>query len=231
MTSRLLTSALIAGAGAGLIAALLQLVFVQPILLHAELYESGQLVHFGADPVSAEQVVPLLQPLRDGLSILFTMLNYTGWALLLVAGMALAQRNGHDLTVRGGLLWGIAGFVAAQLAPSFSLPPEVPGLAAAEVAPRQIWWVATVASAGLAMWLIAFGRTWAAWGAAIALLLAPHLIGAPQPEFFTGTVPPELSSEFAARTLGTGLAAWVMIGVIASWLLTRENTARKTAAA
>ena len=47
MFSRILVSALFAGFLAGLIAALLQLVFVQPVLLHAELYESGALNHFG----------------------------------------------------------------------------------------------------------------------------------------------------------------------------------------
>ena len=49
MLARILTSALIAGAVAGLIAALLQLSFVQPVLLHAELYEQGALTHFPAE--------------------------------------------------------------------------------------------------------------------------------------------------------------------------------------
>ena len=46
MLKNMLSSALIAGVAAGLIAALLQFVFVQPVLLHAELYEGGELVHF-----------------------------------------------------------------------------------------------------------------------------------------------------------------------------------------
>ena len=45
MLSRIVTSALFAGFAAGLIAALLQLAFVQPHLLHAEMFESGELVH------------------------------------------------------------------------------------------------------------------------------------------------------------------------------------------
>ena len=52
MFFRLITSALFAGAAAGLIAALLQLAFVQPVLLHAERFESGDLVHFD---VASEQ--------------------------------------------------------------------------------------------------------------------------------------------------------------------------------
>ena len=77
MISRFIISALFAGALTGLIAGLLQLYFVQPVLLHAELYETGALVHFGADPVSAHPELPGFEPIRDGLSIIFTMLTYT----------------------------------------------------------------------------------------------------------------------------------------------------------
>ena len=45
MIARYVISALFTGALAGLIAGLLQLIFVQPVLLHAELYEAGTLVH------------------------------------------------------------------------------------------------------------------------------------------------------------------------------------------
>jgi predicted cobalt transporter CbtA len=48
MFMRLFTSAIFAGALAGLVGGILQLGFVQPVLLMAELYETGQLVHFGA---------------------------------------------------------------------------------------------------------------------------------------------------------------------------------------
>ena len=58
MFARILTSALFAGAAAGVVAAILQFMFVQPVLLHAELYEAGDLVHFGAEPVSAIQALP-----------------------------------------------------------------------------------------------------------------------------------------------------------------------------
>ena len=224
MFSRLLTSAVLAGAAAGLIAALLQLLFVQPVLLHAELYESGELVHFGAESVaSAQQELGGINPVRDGLSIVFTMLIYTGYALVLVPLMALAQSRGAALTARRGLIWGIAGFVAVQFAPGFSLAPEVPGVAAADVGLRQVWWIATVLTAGGALWLIAFGQGLVAWGAAAVLLLAPHLIGAPEPAVFTGPVPTELGAHFAARAYGVGMAAWAILGALAAHLWARES--------
>lgn len=222
MFSKFLTSALFAGAVAGLIAGLLQLAFVQPVLLHAELYESGELIHLGVDPVTAHPVLPGFDGVRDGLSLIFTMLTYTGYALILVAVMSVAEGRGARIDGRIGMIWGIAGFVTFHLAPAFTLAPEVPGVAAAEVSARQIWWFATVAAAGVALWLIAFARNWALQGLAVALLAAPHLIGAPEPDSFTGTVPPEIAALFAARALGVGLAAWVLLGAFAGYFWQRE---------
>lgn len=224
MFIRIVASALFAGAAAGLITGLLQLTFVQPLLLHAELYESGTLTHFGSGVVSAVQDLGGVDFARDGLSVLFTMAVYIGYSFILVAAMALAQELGHDFNIRSGILWGAAGFIAFHLAPAFSLAPEVPGAAAAEMVPRQMWWVSTVIAASIAMWLLAFGKSWLAWGASVVLLLAPHIIGAPQPEYFTGRAPTELGALFASRALGVGLMAWVLTGLFASYFWQRNAT-------
>ncbi|MBU3036291.1 CbtA family protein [Tritonibacter mobilis] len=225
MFGRILTSALFAGAAAGLIAALLQLFFVQPVLLHAELYESGELVHFGGEAVSAHPDLPDLfdEPMRNLLSILFTMLTYTGYALVMVALMSQAERQGHEITARHGIIWGLAGFVAFHFAPGLTLAPEVPGVAAADVGARQVWWVATVASAGIAMWLIAFGGNLGAYVIAALLLMAPHVIGAPEPDSFTGPVPTEIGALFAARAFGIGMAAWVLLGAFCAYFWQSET--------
>ncbi|MEC7965125.1 MAG: CbtA family protein, partial [Pseudomonadota bacterium] len=117
----------------------------------------------------------------------------------------------------------IAGYIAFHFAPAVSLPPELPGVAAADVVDRQIWWFGTVISAAIAMALIGFGSGWAAWGGAAVLLLAPHLIGAPQPEHFAGPVPPELGGEFAGRALGVGLASWAILGCFAGFFWSRAE--------
>ena len=217
MFTRLFTTALFAGAIAGVLAAVLQLMFVQPVLLHAELYESGQLVHFGGEANSAHPDLPGFDVTRDGLSIIFTMIIYSAYALILVAAMDFAAQQGAKINARTGLLWGVAGFVIVHLAPAFSLPPEVPGVAAVDVFVRQIWWACTVGASAVALWLIAFGKSWMAWGPAVILLLAPHIIGAPEPDQFAGPVPTELGALFAARALGVGLAAWVMTGALAGY--------------
>jgi len=218
MIQRLFVSALIAGFGAGLIAALLQLVFVQPVLLHAELFESGQLTHFGAQATAASIDVPRFDPLRDLLSVVFTALIYTGYALVMLSAMSFAEERGQPITPRSGIIWGIAGFIAVHLAPAFGLAPELPGMNAADVTMRQIWWFATVIATAIALWFIAFGKNWAMWGTAIILIAAPHIIGAPMPDTFTGPAPSELAATFAARALGVGLAAWVSLGMLLGWV-------------
>lgn len=237
MLTKLLASALFAGFAAGLIAVALQFAFVQPVLLEAELYESGQAVHFGAGDAAATEAhdhnshdhgTPRAGGLdikRNGLTVLFSIFTYAGYGLILVAGFALAQTRGEIITARSGLIWGVAGFVAVQLAPAFGLAPELPGNAAADLSARQIWWAATVLATGTGLWLIAFGKGWLYWAISIVLLLVPHIVGAPQPLSFAGPTPPELAAEFAARALGAGLVAWAVLGLSAGFFWAREESA------
>ena len=90
----------------------------------------------------------------------------------------------------------------------------MPGLNAAPVEPRQVWWFGTAAATGIGLWLIAFGRNWAMWGAAIILIAAPHIIGAPLPLMLSNIAPPELAANFAARTLGLALVVWTTLGLL-----------------
>ncbi|MDY8110293.1 CbtA family protein [Fulvimarina sp. 2208YS6-2-32] len=232
MFKQIIAGAILAGAGAGLCASLLQIVFVQPVLLHAELYESGQLVHFGsASDVSADQAVAGFDLQRDSLTTAFNLLVYTGYALILTALMALAQLRGATISARNGLVWGACGFFVVQFAPGFSLAPEVPGVAVVDVQTRQLWWTMTVAAAGIAVWLAAFGRSPAAWGAAIVLLLLPHIVGAPEPEFFAGPAPTELGALFVSRAYGVSLAAWTALGILSAFFLRLDPARERTGVA
>ena len=210
MFQKIVVSALIAGFGAGLVHALLQFVFIQPLLIHAELFELGPLP--GLDAVTVPRGV--IDPLREALNVVFAALVYTGYALVLLAVMSFAEERGHTITARNGLIWGIAGFVTMHLAPAFGLAPDMPGLNAAPVEPRQVWWFGTAAATGIGLWLIAFGRNWAMWGAAIILIAAPHIIGAPLPLMLSNIAPPELAANFAARTLGVALVVWTTLGLL-----------------
>lgn len=231
MFTRILTSALFAGASAGMAAGLLQWQFVQPVLLHSELYEQGLLTHFGGALNSTDVALERLQPVRDALSILFTMLLNTGYALILIALMSVRQQHGDVLTPHRGIIWGIAGYVAVHLAPALSLPPEVPGVAAADVELRQIWWFGTVGATSVGLWLIAFSSHIMRNIAGIILILVPHLIGAPEADVFTGPAPTEIGALFASRALGIGLASWALLGYFSALFFTSETKRAELASA
>lgn len=255
MFRRLLASALFAGFAAGLLAAVLQFALVERLILLAEEYETGALVHFQAPDGAADAAAqdhdhaapeaaasgagqvdaPAAHDhgagadgapsglTRHGLTVLFAVLTYTGFALLLVAGYAFAEERGLRLTVRDGLLWGLGGFAAIQLAPALGLEPELPGTPTADLTARQLWWFGTAVATAAGLALLAYG-----WGivlriVGLVLLAVPHLIGPPELGYFAGAVPPELASSFAARSLGVGLVAWVTLGGLLAWFWSSER--------
>lgn len=224
MIARLLTSGVLAGAMAGLLAALLQFYFVIPVLLEGELFETGAMVHFAdnGSPQSDRTDVGLSGEFgRHALTVGFNMLGYAGFGLLLVALMALAEQRGlADISPRQGLIWGLAGFIAVQLAPAIGLPPELPGTVGAEIGPRQSWWMATIISSAIGLWCLAFIKSPLAL-IGVAFLLAPHVIGAPHLDAYWGVAPPELAAEFATLSLGAAAAGWTILGFAAAWLWSR----------
>lgn len=230
MIQRLLASALFAGFAAGLLAALLHFAFVQELVLLGEEYETGALVHYqgvaateaAAEPVDHDHEEPAAASpaKRNALTVLFFSVPYVGYALLMVAGFALAEHFGRRVEARDGVTWGLAGFAALVLAPAMGLAPELPGSVAAELQARQAWWLGTVIASGAGLALLAFGRGAIVLVGALVLLALPHVIGAPRPDGFHGVAPPEVAGEFAARVLGAGLVAWVALGWVAARLWT-----------
>ena len=227
MFKKLLTSAVFAGVAVGLIAAVLQFWLVTPLLLEGELYETGARVHFAVDGSTqsdAGSPSPLNDPARHLMTMGFNIILFTAFALFLVVGYALTERAGHTVSPRAGLIWGLAGFIAVQLAPALGLPPELPGTVAAEMELRQMWWISTVIATALGLGLIAFGPWMAGVGGA-ALIALPHIIGAPKLDIYSGVAPPELSAHFVAASLGTSAVLWSLLGLFTATLWTRFKDA------
>ncbi len=160
---------------------------------------------------------------RNASTSLFYGLEFVGYALLLVAGYGLAEVFGKRVTLREGLLWGIAGYAAFQLAPAMGLEPELPGTMAADLAARQIWWIGAAICTAAALGLLGYGKGVASVIGAVALLAVPHVIGAPELDSYSGVAPPELASTFAARSLGVGLIVWSALGALSGWLWSRPQ--------
>ncbi|MEP3632099.1 MAG: CbtA family protein [Shimia thalassica] len=229
MTKNLVSSAVFAGLIAGLIAALLQFVFVIPLLLEGELYEGGERVHFLVDGMTqSEKGSPALGNdwARHLMTIGFNAVTYTGYGLLLLVAMGVArERTSTQITAKNGLIWGLCGFIAIQLAPAMGLPPELPGTPAAELAPRQMWWFLTIIASVIGLLVIAFGRGVVMLLLGMVILLLPHIIGAPHLDTYFGIAPPELSAEFVTVSMGVAAVGWTLLGYFAAYFFERGETA------
>ena len=213
---RLFFAVLLAGLISGGAMAALQQWRVVPLILAAEVYEGAEApaAHTHEDVAPAHDHGDSEWMPADG----FERTIYTvatgifaalGFAFVLSAASVL---TGIEVTARNGVLWGLAGFAVFQLAPAFGLPPELPGMPAADLVARQIWWWGTAAATATAIYGMVKFQSLAAVAVGIVLILLPHIIGAPQPADHESAVPASLAAAFVANTLFVGLAFWLMLG-------------------
>ncbi|RMF41873.1 MAG: hypothetical protein D6754_00015 [Alphaproteobacteria bacterium] len=251
MIRHILASGLFAGVAAGLLATALQLVLVVPLIVEAERYESGEIAHFAAPPPAHEDTAAEAEHTHTHLhqhehdadagggrlwgmprslgTLLSGIVSWSGFGLLLVAALALANRAGIATGGMRGLAWGLAGFAALQFAPALGLAPELPGSGAAPLVERQIWWLAAALATAAGLGLALIGQGVALRLGGLVLIALPHLIGAPHPAAYAGVVPPELAALFAARSLGVGAVGWAVLGLTAGYLLSRQPAAPRPA--
>jgi cobalt transporter subunit CbtA len=213
--------AAVAGAVAGLVLTALQHASTVPLILEAETYEAKAAPPRGASAThdhGAEGWAPADGAERIAYTTLANVVGAIGLALLLVA---LGEIAGGIVGWRQGMFWGMAGFAAFTLAPSLSLPPELPAMPAADLVDRQIWWAATVVLTAGGLALIVFRP--ALWAAAlgIALIVAPHVVGAPQPAGFETPVPHYLAQRFVADVVVSGFVFWVLLGGLSGFVRSR----------
>jgi cobalt transporter subunit CbtA len=242
-------SAVGAGLAVCLAVSALQLVTTEPLIRHAEEFESGAGEHtpsrdlprqiltapqgggsteaaFNHDggPVhadgdahvhDAEAWAPADGFERAAYTVLANLVIAFAVSLMLLGGMAL---KGGPIDARRGLLWGVGGFAAISLLPALGLPPELPGTPAADIVARQLWWLGTAAASAAGLAAIAFGGHWTAKAAGVALLVAPHVVGAPAPPSHAVAYPGALAGEFVVASLVASALLWSLSGLAAGWL-------------
>ncbi len=223
-------SSVVAGFVVGAMVTVIQQFGTVPLILKAEVFEKAARPHRSEAAAAAtqetvaahdhaehEHAAETWEP-RDGLernayTAAANVLTAIGFALLLAAFFALRSGNaGSRVSWHEGLMWGLAGFSVFAIAPGLGLPPELPGVPAAPLLSRQIWWVvAAVATAG-GLGLIFFRRSVPASIAGLILIMLPHLIGAPELEHVETNVPTSLSHQFVVAVTLTNLIFWSMLG-------------------
>jgi cobalt transporter subunit CbtA len=211
-------AAVTAGLVVGAIITVVQQFGTVPLILKAEVYERS------AEAAVASNAAPTghsehehdgtaWEP-HDGLERnLYTaaanILTAIGFALLLGGFYAL---RGSPVSWRQGLLWGLAGFAVFTVAPGLGLPPELPGVPAAPLGPRQFWWVATALATAVGIALFVFRPSIVAAVLGFCLIVVPHLIGAPHLAEVYTDVPKQLSHQFAVAATLTSFLFWMLLG-------------------
>ena len=207
----LLISALLTGVIGGVLLGMLHLTFTSPIIVKAEQFEKTHIEE-------AAEWAPADGWERALLTVGADLLTSVGFASLLIAGIALFSRKG---TWKEGALFGLCFFGAFALAPSFGLPPELPGTESAPLAARQIWWLGTVFSTLAGLGAIFLGRKWLPVLIGIVLLALPHAIGAPSLDPYQSTAPLELQHLFHFATLSVSCLFWLVSGIAGAYFFHR----------
>jgi cobalt transporter subunit CbtA len=229
MITRVLSTGLLAGFLAGVAIAALQNFTTTPLILAAEVFENAEKAAAAADASDEARVILVHSAEEhgaageaqewgpeDGAERIFytstaTIATSIGFAFLLLAGML---ASGDAINERRAIAWAAAAFVATGLAPAAGLSPELPGMPAADLLARQSWWFLTATLTALAIWLFLRSEQPLLKLLAVALLLAPHVLGAPHlGEAVAGKVPAELASRFAAMSLAVQAALWIATGI------------------
>lgn len=236
---RIIYNALFVGLLAGLLLSAVQIFAVNPIIFAAETFEVAEentvVVeashhHDHADHEhSEEEWAPADGSERTLYTILANVSAGIGFSAILLALMSQLQSVGvARLNIVKGLVWGVAGFIAFFVAPGIGLPPEIPGVNAAPVEHRQLWWLLAVSCVGIGILLIAYAplKIKAAGLIAIAIPYVVHIPHHSGPAFShpdpaaveTLTA---LHQKFIVASGASNLIFWVALGVISAWVLNR----------
>jgi cobalt transporter subunit CbtA len=219
---KLVSVVLLSGTIAGLLLFVVQHFTVFPLIEKAEVYESAAEKHMSEMHHEDEGWHPADGVERTGFTILSTVLAAIGFAALLFGTAAITPVS---LDWRRGALWGLAAFICVDLAPAWGLPPQPPGVAVADLYARQIWWVATVISTAVALWLLLDRRKpLPVRLMGLLVFAAPHVIGAPV-AMGENSVPPELIHRFAVLSILTTGVFWIALGSIGGLFYRRSGYA------
>lgn len=232
MLTRLMAAAVFAGLASGVLAAGFQSLVVTPLIFKAEQIEHGSAA---AAPAAADHGtdhagdhhahgageahdhdhdhggwMPSDGIERLAFTVLSTVATTIGFALLLAALMTIA---GVPMTVQTATAWAMGAFAATALAPGLGLSPTLPGMAETALQPRQLWWMATAAATAGGLYMIAYHyRNLIVLAVGVALIVLPHIWGAPPADLTGSDVPARLASQFASASYAQSFLMWLVLG-------------------
>ena len=111
-------------------------------------------------------------------TLVSNIITAIAFSLMLVSVYLL---RGKPVNYVSGLLWGVTGFAVFSGATSLGLPPELPGMTAAALESRQIWWIGTVIATAIGIGFFTESTTILSKIFGVVFIIFPHIIGAPHP--------------------------------------------------
>ncbi len=247
MISKAFLTVLFTGFIAGIIVTGVQMLKVTPLILQAETYELDELavnhthtnlgiahehnlngatldnhlqvkdvhdIQTAASTDLDESWIPADGMERSFFTIVSNIFTSIAFSLILVSVYLL---RGKPVTYFSGFLWGAAGFAVFSGSTSLGLPPELPGMTAAALESRQIWWIGTVIATATGIGFFTESATILPKFFGAVLITLPHIIGAPHPHIFESNVPAELSAQFAVASLLTSIFFWMVLGGVSGY--------------
>ena len=238
---RLIWAALATAAVVGSVQTGVQRWQASPLILAAEVYEAQKAetpvpaspaAHVHSDAAAAHEhahdVAKQWEPKngfeRIGWTWVANSLHAFSMALLVFAVMGVwLYRRGASMGSFALAAWvAAAGFVSLHHWPTLGLHAKVPGMEAAPLHARQVWWVLAVGSAAGACAVAGFVQASWRWLVVAALLALPFVVGAPQ---LQGDALPgfgaearaaleQLGEQFIWATTWVALSFWVSMGVV-----------------
>ena len=224
MIGKIVLAALVAGMAAGFILSGIQYFKLSPLIAAAERYEQSS-------SASCVETMPGMQMCgndkawepKEGVERLSftTLASVVAGAGFAVALAGISLLSNVPITRQNGVIWGLCGFLCVNVATGAGLPPELPGMAQADLLQRQLWWGGTILVTGTGIYLVAFGR--ASWSPflAIVLIALPHVIGAPEGGEGPSALPAKLAAQFAGSATAAMAVFWLLIGGFMGIILPR----------
>ena len=247
MISKAVKTVMLTGFIAGILVTGAQMLRVTPLILEAEAYELGEFtvphthaasgithqhnlkgsaldkhlqikdvhdIQTSASNDPEQSWAPAAGVERSFYTLVSNIITAIAFSLMLVAVFLL---RGKPVNYVSGMLWGAAGFAVFSGSTALGLPPELPGMTAAALESRQIWWIGTVIATTTGIGLLIESKTILPKLIAAVLIAAPHVIGAPHPHLFESNVPAELSAQFAVASLLTSVFFWMVLGTVSGY--------------
>ena len=190
--------------------------------VHSQSHSNHQHSHDGWAPEDGAE--------RTSYTVFANIFAGIGFAAILLSLMSQIQMQSFTrLSSAKGLLWGVGGFMAFFVAPSIGMPPEIPGMIAAPIEHRQLWWMLAVLGVGLGLLLLAFAPIrWKSLG--IVAIVLPYLVGVPHlhggafdhPDPLVVQELMTLQQDFILYSGFSNLLLWLALGSLCGWLLNRR---------